>query len=199
VGHHHLEHRRHHLHPLRFPGQYHDPETGLHYNHHRYYDPTTAHYLTPDPLGLTPAPNPTTYPHNPHTWTDSLGLSGCNGPTDADAVPGIVFRALARGEDPALGLTARDPSAIKVTPLSHVAGTKMSPWISTTKLPDTAFNKYNDGHGVVAIDLSKIPNKIEDVSEGFPGKGRFDFYAKRDGEVLIFKHVPPEAIIGVWP
>ncbi|MER7794968.1 putative T7SS-secreted protein [Streptomyces sp. NPDC097640] len=61
--------------PLRFPGQYYDPETGLHYNHYRYYDPTTARYLTPDPLGLLPAPNPTTYIHNPHTWTDPLGLS----------------------------------------------------------------------------------------------------------------------------
>ncbi len=35
--------------PLRFPGQYNDPETGLHYNHHRYYDPVTGRYLTPDP------------------------------------------------------------------------------------------------------------------------------------------------------
>ncbi|PJE96542.1 type IV secretion protein Rhs [Streptomyces carminius] len=61
--------------PLRFPGQYHDPETGLHYNYFRYYDPTTARYLTPDPLGLAPAPNPTTYPHNPHTRTDPLGLA----------------------------------------------------------------------------------------------------------------------------
>ncbi|MFE2844486.1 putative T7SS-secreted protein [Streptomyces scopuliridis] len=61
--------------PLRFPGQYHDPETGLHYNHHRYYDPETARYTTPDPLGLGPAPNPATYVHNPHTWTDPLGLA----------------------------------------------------------------------------------------------------------------------------
>src|SRR5579875_2686198 len=37
--------------PLRFPGQYFDPETNLHYNHHRYYDPTTARYATHDPLG----------------------------------------------------------------------------------------------------------------------------------------------------
>ncbi|MFK4264289.1 putative T7SS-secreted protein [Streptomyces milbemycinicus] len=62
--------------PLRFPGQYYDPETGLHYNHHRYYDPTIARYLTPDPLGLTPAPNPTTYVHNPTGRVDPLGLSG---------------------------------------------------------------------------------------------------------------------------
>jgi RHS repeat-associated protein len=38
--------------PLRFPGQYHDDESDLHYNHQRYYDPATGRYLTPDPLGL---------------------------------------------------------------------------------------------------------------------------------------------------
>lgn len=61
--------------PLRFPGQYHDPETGLHYNYFRHYDPETARYLTPDPLGLTPAPNPVSYVHNPLSWTDPLGLA----------------------------------------------------------------------------------------------------------------------------
>jgi RHS repeat-associated protein len=61
--------------PLRLPGQYHDAETGLHYNLHRYYDPATARYTTPDPLGLAPAPNPAAYVHNPHTWTDFLGLA----------------------------------------------------------------------------------------------------------------------------
>ncbi|MGW0868783.1 RHS repeat-associated core domain-containing protein, partial [Streptomyces sp. NPDC002611] len=61
--------------PLRFPGQYHDPETGLHYNHHRHYDPETARYASPDPLGLLPAPNPVTYVHNPHSWSDPLGLA----------------------------------------------------------------------------------------------------------------------------
>ncbi|MDQ1038314.1 RHS repeat-associated protein [Streptomyces sp. V3I8] len=61
--------------PLRFPGQYYDPETGLHYNYFRYYDPDSARYLTPDPLGLAPAPNPVAYVHNPHTGVDPLGLS----------------------------------------------------------------------------------------------------------------------------
>jgi RHS repeat-associated protein len=63
--------------PLRFPGQYFDPETGLHYNYFRHYDPETARYTTPDPLGLEPAPNSTTYVHNPHAWTDPLGLTPC--------------------------------------------------------------------------------------------------------------------------
>ncbi|MDX3539136.1 DUF6531 domain-containing protein [Streptomyces sp. MB09-01] len=63
--------------PLRFPGQYFDPESGLHHNYFRTYDPETARYLTPDPLGLGPAPNPATYVHNPHSWTDPLGLAPC--------------------------------------------------------------------------------------------------------------------------
>ncbi|WP_432070770.1 RHS repeat-associated core domain-containing protein, partial [Streptomyces sp. AA1529] len=63
--------------PLRFPGQYADPETGLSYNYFRYYDPETARYLTPDPLGLVPAPNPTTYVKNALSEIDPLGLAGC--------------------------------------------------------------------------------------------------------------------------
>ncbi|MFE1347384.1 putative T7SS-secreted protein [Streptomyces sp. NPDC058757] len=63
--------------PLRFPGQYFDPESGLHYNYFRYYDPESAHYLTQDPLGLAPAPNPAAYVTNPHVWGDPHGLSPC--------------------------------------------------------------------------------------------------------------------------
>ena len=62
--------------PLRFPGQYADPETGLHYNYFRHYDPETARYVTPDPLGLAPADNQHAYVGNPHTWSDPHGLAG---------------------------------------------------------------------------------------------------------------------------
>ena len=61
--------------PLRFPGQYHDPETGLNYNLHRYYDPHIGAYLTPDPLGLAAGPNATSYVPNPTERLDPLGLS----------------------------------------------------------------------------------------------------------------------------
>ncbi|MEU9128779.1 colicin E3/pyocin S6 family cytotoxin [Kitasatospora sp. NPDC048540] len=61
--------------PLRFPGQYHDDETGLDYNLYRYYDPETARFVTPDPLGLAPAPNHYAYVANPLDEIDPLGLA----------------------------------------------------------------------------------------------------------------------------
>ncbi|MEU9011369.1 DUF6531 domain-containing protein [Streptomyces sp. NPDC048479] len=63
--------------PLRFPGQYADAESGLNYNYFRYYDPETARYVSPDPLGLEPAPNPAGYVRNPLVWSDQLGLAPC--------------------------------------------------------------------------------------------------------------------------
>jgi RHS repeat-associated protein len=66
--------------PLRFPGQYQDLESGLYYNYHRYYNPATARYQSPDPLGLTPQPNPYAYVHNPTGWIDPFGLSPCRIP-----------------------------------------------------------------------------------------------------------------------
>ena len=37
---------------FRFPGQYFDEETGLHFNYHRYYDPRMRRYMRADPIGL---------------------------------------------------------------------------------------------------------------------------------------------------
>jgi RHS repeat-associated protein len=60
---------------LRFPGQYYDHETGLHYNFHRYYDPTTGRYLIPDPIGLGGELSSYGYTRNsPLKFIDVLGL-----------------------------------------------------------------------------------------------------------------------------
>jgi RHS repeat-associated protein len=61
--------------PFRFPGQYYDSETGLHYNYFRYYDPTTGRYVTPDPIGLDGGINLFVYAlDNPLNLVDPEGL-----------------------------------------------------------------------------------------------------------------------------
>ncbi|MEU6385698.1 DUF6531 domain-containing protein [Streptomyces bauhiniae] len=76
--------------PLRFPGQYYDPETGLHYNYFRHYDPETARYLTADPLGLRAAPSPVAYVPNPTRIADPLGLA----PNYENQLPGELGHEL---------------------------------------------------------------------------------------------------------
>lgn len=73
--------------PLRFPGQYADEESGLHYNVHRYYDPLTARYLSQDPLGLEAGPNPVAYADDPTAEFDPLGLMNCGGTTNTSNAP----------------------------------------------------------------------------------------------------------------
>ncbi|MGF6330044.1 RHS repeat-associated protein [Pseudomonas sp. BS3782 TE3695] len=68
--------------PLRFQGQYFDAETGLHYNRHRYYNPGTGRFLTPDPIKLAGGLNNYQYVPNPTGWVDPLGLNGCPGAGD---------------------------------------------------------------------------------------------------------------------
>ena len=59
---------------LGFPGQYWDSESGLFYNRHRYYDPTLARFIQPDPLGVGGGWDLYAYPLDPIMGTDPLGL-----------------------------------------------------------------------------------------------------------------------------
>jgi RHS repeat-associated protein len=60
---------------LRFPGQFFDQATRLHYNYFRDYDPRLGRYIESDPIGLAGGINTYAYANgNPVTSTDVLGL-----------------------------------------------------------------------------------------------------------------------------
>jgi RHS repeat-associated protein len=68
----------------RFPGQYYDEESGLHYNYFRDYDPATGRYVESDPIGLAGGISLYSYGYaNPLFYQDPLGLWGLNPRTAA--------------------------------------------------------------------------------------------------------------------
>jgi RHS repeat-associated protein len=61
---------------LRYPGQYFDQETSLHYNYHRSYSATTGRYTQADPIGLDGGWNRFAYVDgNPLSGFDPNGLT----------------------------------------------------------------------------------------------------------------------------
>jgi RHS repeat-associated protein len=61
----------------RYPGQQADAETGLVYNHFRYYDPELGRFISVDPLSVAGGEALYGYVHDPVTWLDPDGLKKC--------------------------------------------------------------------------------------------------------------------------
>ncbi len=70
--------------PVRFQGQWHDSESGLHYNRFRYYDPEVGRYISSDPCGLLAGLNSYLYGPNTTGWIDPFGLQ--KGPCRAEII-----------------------------------------------------------------------------------------------------------------
>jgi RHS repeat-associated protein len=105
---------------LRFPGQYYDQETGLHYNVFRDYDPSTGRYSESDPIGLAGGINTYSYVYNnPLRYTDPLGLIA--GVDDAIEVAAVAEAAAACAANPACAAAATEV-ATEATAASAAVG-----------------------------------------------------------------------------
>lgn len=180
--------------PLRFPGQYSDPETGLHYNYFRHYDPEVGRYVTADPLGLQPAPNPSAYVANPHTWIDPLGLAPdeeCEngGSWDPEEEP-YLYRGVGYADEKSPeewrrmyenALQGRaEPLGGHSDPQLHAGGDTNSEFTSwTTYYEDMALEESYRGNGPGVV--LRIPNGDGPGYSRVPGVS----YPYDEGEVTI--------------
>ncbi|MCU0070069.1 RHS domain-containing protein [Pseudomonas koreensis] len=98
--------------PIRFQGQYHDHETGLHYSRYRYYDPAIGRFISKDPVSYAGGLNLYAYAVNPIGWIDPLGLTSKElaAAMNADGIPTPANSAAHHivGENSARAKPARD-------------------------------------------------------------------------------------------
>ncbi|MEU7304776.1 DUF6531 domain-containing protein, partial [Streptomyces sp. NPDC007206] len=172
--------------PLRFPGQYYDPETGLHYNYFRHYDHETARYLTPDPLGLVPSPNPSVYVENPHSWIDPLGLTPCfgarksaeelrNSPgsvTGGDSLRDIDGRWLRGSEGNAGKIPGQVARALQGRQFNNFKEFRAAFWEEVSQHPELA--EQFSPSGQTAMSEGKAPFTVQGQQAG--GRGRYELH-----------------------
>ncbi len=177
--------------PLRFPGQCFDPETQLHYNFHRFYDPAAGFYITSDPLGLRPAPNARTYVKNPLASSDPLGLSPCSngGSWDAAEEPHL-YRGVGHANEHSPSEWQRmynnaqkgiaEPIGGHSDPDLHAGGRTESEFTSwTTYYEDMALEESYRGNGPGVV--LRIPNADGPTYSRVPGVS----FPYDEGEVMI--------------
>jgi RHS repeat-associated protein len=167
--------------PFRWPGQYEDPETGLHYSRFRYYDPEAGVFISKDPIELDAGFNFFAYTPDPLTTVDPLGLMPWPEPTR------MGHHLVPRGKANSVGLTE--------------LGTKVD---TPTFFP----RPYDPGmHEALHAAQSPHIGKLQGPWEGTPeslieasGKGlkdvphiRGDLKIPRTGEVLATNVTPAQA------
>jgi RHS repeat-associated protein len=95
--------------PIRFPGQWFDAESGLHYNRYRYFDPEIGQFISQDPIGIDGGLNLYRYAPNSLNYIDLLGLDIC-----ANRKKGEDFKNAVKDELEKAGFTVVDEVTIRV-------------------------------------------------------------------------------------
>ena len=174
--------------PLRFQGQYFDAETGLHYNRHRYYQPETGRFITPDPIGLAGGLNNYQYAPNPIGWVDPLGLKNVkeNGPNN---IEGKASPSLQGGPEEPPGVGQSKPDFY------------VGPSGPDSTLPSTGYRymRYMNDDGFV----NNFAQKTIDTGETRLSYFGFDKLDTGDQVAEAFqikapKHVKPDDVRGSW-
>ena len=179
--------------PFGAPGLLWDADLRLYYNRYRFYNPHTARYLTPDPIGIWGGLNAYAYLPDPVNFCDPLGLK-CRGKTDDP----ILYRGDDRGPSDicSQGFQPRNPSA-NISLNTHVEGVPGggSNWVSTTHDQATADN-FGDGGYVYVISNPGCGHEVDCDPDAIAKYGPDP--AGSEHEIAFNKAIPPDKIVGYY-
>jgi RHS repeat-associated protein len=188
--------------PIRLPGQWHDAESGLHYNRHRYFDPDTGQFISQDPIGIDGGLNLYRYAPNALNFVDLLGLDIC-----ANKKKGDDFKDAVKEELEKAGLTVTEEVTIRVTvgPNGETVRTRVDLHVTDangnitlieTKASATApFTDNQTTAGVPASSLSGPAeyrtDRVAGVSRGDPVPSSATVVTVRPGDPIPGTGPPP--------
>lgn len=154
---------------LRYPGQYHEAETGLFQNWNRTYDKASGRYLESDPLSTAAGLNTYSYTGaNPLSFADKRGL--CFGP----AV--ILFPACAWIAENAVGLTVATEVAAAVATGASLPGSSVPSVVARTVAQEVnyvqVFSNFRQAKNVLRVPGKELHHVVEQC-QGRPARSGF--------------------------